>query len=108
MLVAFVIVLGAGLWLAPSVALTDDQDLADPQRKPGEINPAEVDWRCSIMAGREDRAYLNCQSIIGEMTGTLVDMHIKIDPPPRAPGPAHEEYGAGSKGGIDPPGPRRR
>lgn len=104
MLVAFVIVLGVGLWLAPPVARPDDQDLADPTRKPGGINPADVDWRCSIMAGREDRAYLNCQSIIGEMTGTLVDMHIKIDPPPWAP----EQYGAGGKGGIAPPGSRRR
>ncbi len=106
MLVAFAIVLAP--WLAPPLARADDQDLADPQRKPGGINPADVDWRCSIMAGREDRAYLDCQSIIGEMTGTLVDMHIKIDPPPPASRSVYEEYGAGGKGGIAPPGPRRR
>ena len=54
--VAFV----SGLWLAPPVARGDEQDLADPTRKPGGINPADVDWRCSIMAGWEDRVYLNC------------------------------------------------
>lgn len=108
MLVAFAIVLALGLWLAPSPGRTDDQTLTDPERKPGGINPADVDWRCSIMAGREDRAYLNCQSVMGEMSGTLVDMRIKIDPPPRAPRPAYEEYGAGGKGGIGSPVPRRR
>lgn len=102
------VALVSGLWLAPPVARPDEQDLADPTRKPGGINPADVDWRCSIMAGREDRAYLNCQSIVGEMTGTLVDVRFKLDAASRTPHSGYEEHGAGGRGGIGPPGPRRR
>lgn len=102
------IALVSALWLTPSVARADEENLADPERKPGGINPAEFDWRCSIMAGREDRAYLNCQSVVGEMSGTLVDFRFKLDPALRTPPSGNEEYGAGGRGGIGPPGPRRR
>jgi hypothetical protein len=102
------IVLVSGRWLEPPLAWPAEHDLADPTRQPGGINPAEIDWRCSIMAGREDRAYLHCQSTVGEMTGTLVDTRFKIDPSSRARHPAYEEYGAGGRSGIGPLGPRRR
>lgn len=105
---SIVIALASALWLTPSVARADEEDLADPERKPGGINPADVDWRCSIMAGREDRAYLNCQSVVGEMSGTLIDFRFKLDPAARTPHSGYEEYGAGGRGGIGPPGPRRR
>ena len=105
---SMVIALVSALWLTSAVARSEEDNLADPTRKPGGINPADVDWRCSIMAGREDRAYLNCQSIVGEMTGTLVDLRFKLDPASRAPHWGHEEHGAGGSGGIGPAGPRRR
>ena len=31
-----------------------------PGLSKGPANPAEIGTRCAIMAGREDRAYLNC------------------------------------------------
>ena len=31
-----------------------------PGLSKGPANPAEIGTRCAVMAGREDRAYLNC------------------------------------------------
>jgi hypothetical protein len=44
----------------PSIASAQDGEIAEASRKPGGINPADIDWRCSIMAGRTDRAYIPC------------------------------------------------
>jgi hypothetical protein len=44
----------------PASAYAQDGEIAEASRKPGGINPADIDWRCSIMAGRTDRAYIPC------------------------------------------------
>jgi hypothetical protein len=41
-----------------------DGEIAEASRKPGGINPADIDWRCSIMAGRMDRAFIPCAAIV--------------------------------------------
>ncbi len=41
-----------------------DGEIAEASRKPGGINPADIDWRCSIMAGRTDRAFIPCAAIV--------------------------------------------
>jgi hypothetical protein len=44
----------------PSSGYAQDGEIAEAARRPGGINPADIDWRCSIMAGRTDRAYIPC------------------------------------------------
>ncbi len=72
-------------------------DLADPARPPGGISPAEIDSRCSIMAGRLDRAFVPCflfsepeaRFILGSglATGRTPAVQFIIDNPPPARGP---------------------
>ena len=45
---------------APPSGYAQDGEIAEAGRRPGGINPADIDWRCSIMAGRTDRAYIPC------------------------------------------------
>jgi hypothetical protein len=81
-----------------------EEDLADPTRKPGGINPADIDSRCSIMAGREDRAYLNCSGFVSETPSPGVEFILKNPPPPVV---RYEEYENG-RGATGPSHPRRR
>jgi hypothetical protein len=55
-----VIVLLACAAALPSGVYAMDGEIAEASRKPGGINPADIDWRCSIMAGRMDRAFIPC------------------------------------------------
>jgi hypothetical protein len=68
---------------APPVLAEDDYDAA---RLPGGINPADIDSRCSIMAGRLDRAYLNC-SAFGQQEFRTPAVQFLIDNPPPGRGP---------------------
>jgi hypothetical protein len=98
-----------GIFAAVTVATLPaggtEEDLADPTRQPGGINPADVDWRCSIMAGREDRAYLNCSGFVSETTPSPGAEFILKNPPP--PAVRYEEY-ENARGATRPANPRRR
>jgi hypothetical protein len=48
----------------PAEVAARDGEIAEASRKPGGINPADIDWRCSIMAGRTDRAFIPCAAIV--------------------------------------------
>lgn len=63
-----------------------DGEIAEASRRPGGINPADIDWRCSIMAGRIDRAYLNCAAFVQqEERNPAVKFLIENPPPARGP-----------------------
>lgn len=88
------------LAVASPAGAQDLPDIADPMRKPGGINPAEIDWRCSIMAGRTDRAFIPCflfsepeaRFILGSglVTGRTAAVQFIIDNPPPARGPLRQ------------------
>jgi hypothetical protein len=95
--------------LPPSLAYATDQEFAAATRKPGGINPAEIDWRCSIMAGRQDRAYLNCPSLSDTAVKSGgADVLIKTQPLWRAPIRAYEEHQGRGRGGTGAYGPSNR
>ena len=95
----------AAVTVATPPALGAEEDLADPTRPPGGINPADIDWRCSIMAGREDRAYLNCPGFfVGETPSPGAEFILKNPPPPVV---RYEEY-ENARGATRPSNPRRR
>ncbi len=94
----------AAVTVAAPPAHGAEEDLADPMREPGGINPAEIDSRCSIMAGREDRAYLNCSGLVSETPSPGVEFILKNPPPPVV---RYEEYENG-RGATRPSNPRRR
>ncbi|MGH7313148.1 MAG: hypothetical protein ACREJV_08250 [Candidatus Rokuibacteriota bacterium] len=61
-----VVSLGLLVWAVslPADGYARDGEIAEASRKPGGINPADIDWRCSIMAGRTDRAFIPCAAIV--------------------------------------------
>jgi hypothetical protein len=59
-----------------------DGEIADASRRPGGINPADIDSRCSIMAGRTDRAYLDCAAFAQQEGRTPAVQFIIDNPPP--------------------------
>ncbi len=86
------LLLALTLGLAPAARA---QDLP-----PGGINPAEIDSRCSIMAGRLDRGFIPCflfsepeaRFILGSglATGRTPAVQFIIDNPPPARGPLRQ------------------
>jgi hypothetical protein len=56
-----------------------DGEIAEASRKPGGINPADIDSRCSIMAGRTDRAYIPCFAFVDQGSGRTAAVQFLID-----------------------------
>jgi len=59
-----------------------DGEIAEASRKPGGINPADIDWRCSIMAGRMDRAFIPCAALVEQEDRTAAVKFLINNPPP--------------------------
>jgi len=78
----------------PADVYARDGEIAEATRKPGGINPADIDWRCSIMAGRTDRAFIPCAALVEQEDRTAAVKFLINNPPP-ARGPlriyTHEE-----------------
>jgi hypothetical protein len=68
---------------AAPVLAEDDYEAAG---LPGGINPADIDSRCSIMAGRLNRAYLNCSAFVQQDFRTPA-VQFLIDNPSAGRGP---------------------
>jgi hypothetical protein len=62
----------------PSDVYARDGEIAEASRLPGGINPADIDWRCSIMAGRMDRAFIPCAMFV-EQEGRTAAVKFLID-----------------------------
>jgi hypothetical protein len=73
-----------------------DGEIAEASRKPGGINPADIDWRCSIMAGRMDRAFIPCYLFAEQESGRtaavqfLIDNNLIDGHRPAGPGPLRQ------------------
>lgn len=89
-----VVSLGLLVWAVslPSDGYARDGEIAEASRKPGGINPADIDWRCSIMAGRTDRAFIPCAAIVEQeqedktpAVKFLIDNNLINKPPARGP-----------------------
>lgn len=63
----------------PSNVYARDGEIAEASRKPGGINPADIDWRCSIMAGRMDRAFIPCFALVEQESGRTAAVQFLID-----------------------------
>lgn len=88
--VGLVSFLGLGLVCAvsfPRDVSAMDGEIAEASRKPGGINPADIDWRCSIMAGRMDRAFIPCFAFAEQESGRTAAVQFLINNPPPARGP---------------------
>jgi hypothetical protein len=80
-----VILMMACAW--PSNVTAGDGEIAEASRKPGGINPADIDSRCSLMAGRTDRAYIPCFAFVEQGSGRTAAVEFLINNPPPARGP---------------------
>ena len=63
----------------PSDVYAMDGEIAEATRKPGGINPADIDWRCSIMAGRMDRAFIPCFLFAEQESGRTAAVEFLIN-----------------------------
>jgi len=71
----------------PATERTDETGLSR-----GDANPAEVGTRCAVLAGREDRAYLDCATQAPKPTSSsdaALNDRLRIDPS----GGGHENAG---------------
>jgi hypothetical protein len=80
-----VILMVACAW--PANAAAGDGEIAEASRKPGGINPADIDSRCSLMAGRTDRAFIPCFAFVEQGSGRTAAVEFLINNPPPARGP---------------------
>jgi hypothetical protein len=72
----------------PMSAGAGDGEIAEASRKPGGINPADIDSRCAIMAGRTDRAFIPCFEFAdAQGSGRTAAVEFLINNPPPARGP---------------------
>ncbi len=77
--VGLVSFLGLAVVCAPGRVAAMDGEIAEASRKPGGINPADIDWRCSIMAGRMDRAFIPCFALVEQESGRTAAVQFLID-----------------------------